>query len=78
MTYRSPPSQPIIEPRTSGIGDHGVKGVQDFISSHTCSHICLGLQLALPERMQITLDAVTQAGGEETIEEDEENSSEGE
>lgn len=32
--------------RNSGLGDHGAKGLWDFIHSHTCNSICHNLQLA--------------------------------
>nr|VWP01454.1 Lmo1883 protein [Ganoderma boninense] len=41
---------------TSGIGDHGPKGLKDFVSSHTCNHVCFALQLASSEVLQNTLD----------------------
>ena len=65
----------ISELRTSGIGDHGREGLQDFISSHNCSHICLALKLASSEMLQITLDKNLEAGGEGGPEEAQENSS---
>ena len=46
--------------RTSGLGDHGSKGIQDFIWSHTCNHICQGLELELCKVLQDTLDALLQ------------------
>ncbi|KAF5325455.1 hypothetical protein D9619_009978 [Psilocybe cf. subviscida] len=29
----------------SGIGDHGVKGIEAFVQQHQCNHICRGLNL---------------------------------
>nr|VWP02501.1 Reducing polyketide synthase FUB1 (EC (Fusaric acid biosynthesis protein 1) [Ganoderma boninense] len=48
---------------TSGIGNHGRKGLEDFVSNHTCNHICSALQLALPEIMQNTLDEIFSTQG---------------
>ncbi|KAI1785491.1 kinase-like domain-containing protein [Ganoderma leucocontextum] len=45
---------------TSGLGDHGFKGIQDFISSHNCNHICQGLDLASSQILQDTLDDLLQ------------------
>lgn len=42
----------------SGLGDHGVRGLQDFIKSHTCSGICRALQLVGVPILQNTLDAI--------------------
>nr|VWP02366.1 APH domain-containing protein [Ganoderma boninense] len=55
---------------TSGIGDHGPRGLQDFISSHTCNHICMALQLASTEILQNTLDELLLAGNTKAPEED--------
>ena len=32
--------------RDSGIGDHGVDGMNAFLSQHKCSYICRGIKLA--------------------------------
>lgn len=42
--------------RKSGLGDHGPKGIQDFISSHVCNYICQSLELELLEVLKDTLD----------------------
>lgn len=62
------PSQLTTAFRTSGIGDHGDKGLQDFVSSHICNHICLGLQLSSREIMQNALEDIAQTEGEEEAE----------
>ena len=46
--------------RTSGLGDHGPRGIQDFISSHACNHICQGLELESPQVLRDTLDDLLQ------------------
>ncbi|KAM5532479.1 hypothetical protein V8D89_013832 [Ganoderma adspersum] len=60
---------------TSGIGDHGPKGIQDFISSHTCNHICLGLRLASLDLLQNTLDRSSEVEGGGTTGDGQENPS---
>ena len=51
----------MVSSRKSGLGDHGPKGIQDFISSHVCNYICHGLELELLEVLNDTLDSVLQA-----------------
>ena len=48
----------MVPSRMSGLGDHGSKGIEDFISSHICNHICRGLGLEAPAVMKHTLDKV--------------------
>ena len=42
--------------RSSGIGDHGPVGIQDFITNHVCNYICSGLHLVSTTVLQNTLD----------------------
>lgn len=49
-----------LSSRTSGLGDHGPKGIQDFITSHTCNHICQALELESSQVLQDTLDDLLQ------------------
>ena len=44
--------------RTSGIGDHGPNGLQDFVTSHVCNYICTGLRLVSSALLQNTLDGL--------------------
>lgn len=48
--------------RTSGIGDHGPKGLQDFVNSHGCNYICNQLHLASSRVLQDTLDDLLLGG----------------
>ncbi|KDQ50924.1 hypothetical protein JAAARDRAFT_91717, partial [Jaapia argillacea MUCL 33604] len=42
--------------KSSGLGDHGVDGIRDFIQSHQCNTICALLKLASPDVLQASLD----------------------
>lgn len=50
--------------RKSGLGDHGSKGIQDFINSHSCNHICQGLGLESKQVLQDTFDDLLQEVGD--------------
>ncbi|PIL33491.1 hypothetical protein GSI_04114 [Ganoderma sinense ZZ0214-1] len=62
---------------TSGAGDHGREGLQDFVSNHTCNHICWAMQLASREVMQNTLTDIfrSQSGAATQDSENQENPS---
>ena len=53
--------------RGSGIGDHGIVGLRDFIESHVCNGICGGLALAGIESLQRTLRNVEDVQDEEQM-----------
>ena len=40
----------------SGLGDHGIKGFQDFAESHQCSHICHELHLCTMDEIKATIE----------------------
>ncbi|KIM59691.1 hypothetical protein SCLCIDRAFT_27100 [Scleroderma citrinum Foug A] len=40
----------------SGLGDHGIKGFQDFAESHQCSHICCELHLCTMDEIKATIE----------------------
>lgn len=43
--------------RTSGLGDHGVKGLHDFIAAHECGSTCRSMKLASRDVLKATLNA---------------------
>ncbi|KDQ58251.1 hypothetical protein JAAARDRAFT_193673 [Jaapia argillacea MUCL 33604] len=44
--------------QSSGLGDHGLAGIRDFIESHQCNSICSALKLASVSALESTLDAL--------------------
>ncbi|KAF8908220.1 kinase-like domain-containing protein [Gymnopilus junonius] len=45
MTIQGIDTLILFDPMDSGIGDHGLEGINSFTSQHTCNYICQGLKL---------------------------------